>query len=61
MSDEYKQLQKTEDGGWRWGDKGKTYYGSNARDLAVKQGLAILRAYKEIDEDGYEIFPFNAG
>jgi hypothetical protein len=58
MWDDPKPLQKTEDGGWRWGDKGKTYYGPSAKDQAIKQGIAILRTYKEIDEDGYVIFPY---
>jgi len=53
-----KPLRKTEDGGWRWGQNGKTYFGPNAKDRAIKQGIAILRTKKEIDDDGYVIFQY---
>ena len=34
-------VQKTKDGGYRWGTTGKVYYGKDARRKAEAQGRAI--------------------
>lgn len=34
-------VRKTKSGGYKYGTKGKTYYGKGARKKAVKQGQAI--------------------
>lgn len=34
-------VKKTSSGGYKWGEKGKTYYGPNAKEKAAKQGRAI--------------------
>lgn len=35
-------VHKTKDGGYKWGDSGRTYYGKGARQKAEAQGRAIL-------------------
>jgi hypothetical protein len=37
------KFQYLDDGGIRWGDTGKVYYGEGAKDLAFHQGAAIFR------------------
>lgn len=34
-------VRKTKSGGYKYGSKGKTYYGKGARAKAAKQGRAI--------------------
>lgn len=34
-------VRRTKSGGYKWGSKGKTYYGKGARAKAAKQGRAI--------------------
>ena len=34
-------VQRTPGGGYKWGNKGKTYYGKGAKAKAQKQGRAI--------------------
>lgn len=34
-------VRKTKGGGYKYGSKGKTYYGKGARKKAIKQGRAI--------------------
>ena len=34
-------VRKTKSGGYKWGSKGKTYYGKGAKGKALKQGRAI--------------------
>ena len=34
-------VRKTKSGGYKYGTKGKTYYGKNAKAKAAKQGRAI--------------------
>ena len=36
-----KQCQKNGVKGWKWGDEGKCYTGSNAKEKAKEQGRAI--------------------
>lgn len=36
------------DGGYRWGKSGKIYFGKNAKQKAILQGIAIEKSgYKE--------------
>lgn len=51
MSEDPKPLNQIEGNGWRWGQAGKVYYGPDAKDRAVRQGLAILRTRKGIKEE----------
>lgn len=44
--------------GWKWGDQGNCYIGKNAKNLAIKQGLAIEgpdKFDKIMKENGYYI------
>lgn len=34
-------VRRTKSGGYKWGSKGKTYYGKGARAKAARQGRAI--------------------
>lgn len=34
-------VQQTKGGGYKWGSKGKVYYGKGAKEKALKQGRAI--------------------
>ena len=34
-------VRRTKGGGYKWGSKGKTYYGKGAKSKAAKQGRAI--------------------
>ena len=34
-------VRKTKSGGYKWGESGKTYYGKDAKQKAVRQGRAI--------------------
>ena len=34
-------VKRTRCGGYKWGNKGKTYYGKGARAKATRQGRAI--------------------
>lgn len=34
-------VHRTKGGGYKWGKKGKTYYGKGARKKAARQGRAI--------------------
>lgn len=34
-------IRRTKSGGYKYGSKGKTYYGKNAKQKAAKQGRAI--------------------
>ena len=34
-------VRRTQSGGYKWGSKGKTYYGKNAKAKAARQGRAI--------------------
>lgn len=34
-------VHRTKSGGYKWGKRGKTYYGKNARKKAARQGRAI--------------------
>lgn len=58
MPEESNRLQSTKDGGWRWGDKGKVYYGPNAKTLAARQGVAIFKAQNETEENDTIVFQF---
>ena len=40
-------IRKTKSGGYKYGTKGKTYYGKNARKKALKQGQAIAISKKK--------------
>lgn len=41
-------VHKTKDGGYQWGNRGKIYYGKNAKKKAELQGYAIEKSgYKE--------------
>jgi len=39
-------VKRTKGGGYRYGKKGKTYYGSGAKAKAAKQGRAIKASQK---------------
>ena len=34
-------VKRTKSGGYKWGSKGKTYYGKGAKAKAARQGRAI--------------------
>ena len=55
-----KGLRQVAGNGWRWGDRGKIYYGPSAKELAVKQGQAILRAIDETEDNDLIIFPYGS-
>lgn len=42
--------------GWKWGDEGTCYTGPDAKERAIRQGIAALRSQARragIDEDEY--------
>jgi hypothetical protein len=43
--------------GWRWGDKGKAYFGPDAKEKAFEQGAAIERTRKQYEEERTLAFP----
>jgi hypothetical protein len=43
--------------GWRWGDKGKEYFGPDAKEKAFEQGAAIERTRQQYREERTLMFP----
>lgn len=37
-------VRRTKSGGYKWGKRGKTYYGKDAKAKAARQGRAIRRS-----------------
>jgi len=43
--------------GWKWGEKGKAYFGEDAKEKAFEQGAAIERTRKKYREERSLMFP----
>ena len=46
--------------GYKWGEKGKPYFGEDAKYHAFRQGCAIHYNYKRMDADAVEMLPMTA-